>query len=697
MGEFNVSLTKLNEIQNHDDYQVIWFGSNINIPNEENIVDYLRKFDCFDACDNYIRGLKTERKILLVLTDSFEHLIDFNNLHQIQSIYILERINSQNINDEQKNYSKVIDIFPDEHKLIERLRQDILLTSRNDFSLSISSLNEISIQQSLTSLDGKSLMFIWNQLFLYFLVESSQIDMNKLKQDMIEQCQLEYENDQTELTKIKEFADDCTYDNVLHWYTRDSFVFRLVNKSFRTRDINLICKFRYFIILLYKKLKELSTEQQGTNYGTVYRGQTMKIDHLQNLISNVGNLISMNTIMSTTRNRNVAGIFLSNDEVKVLFEIDMTNDNSNNVHAFADIHQWSVFQEEEEVLFFAGAVFCVESIEPDDDSTWIIKLTLKNETAEKLEKLMEQFEYQLIQTLPWEAFSTKAYDFRLIGKYHGLLTDKSVTFKGALTNMKGVDIYYVINNFLNHKKMIEYYEKLLFDQNFIDHPKFIILHIFIGYNYFQLSECDNALNYYETALQLLDDDNHRLTGFLYDHIGDAWKMKKNFERALLYYKEALQILHRHYSNMRRFPIIYRKIADIHRIQNNYEDARISEEQANQWDENFIHTSELDHEKALKNYQNRLNTQSDLSSFERAEILHSMGLCLMNKGDYVQALEILLQAKQLFRDHFPPHGRFGRTFAKVFESISECYFMLKDYFNALTMWKRAIDVRMSSLN
>jgi tetratricopeptide (TPR) repeat protein len=398
--------------------------------------------------------------------------------------------------------------------------------------------------------------------------------------------------------------------------------------------------------------------------------------------------------MSTTCNRNVAGLFLSNDEVKVLFEIDMINANSNIVHAFADISQSSVFLEEEEVLFFAGAVFHIESIEPDDDSTWIIKLTLTNETAEKLQKLMEQFENQFIQTSPWETFSTKANDFRLIGKYYGLLTNKSVTLKGTLKNMKGIDIYYVINNFFNYNKMIEYYEKLLSDENFIDHPKFIILHIFIGYNYFQLFKYDDALNYYETALQLLDDKNHRLAGFLYVHIGDAWKMKTNFESAVFYYEQALQILHRDYSDKRCFPVIYRKLADIHRKQNNYEDARIYEEQANQLDEKFINTSELDHEKALKNYQNRLNTQSDLSPFQRAEILHSMGLCFMKKGDYVQALEILLQAVPLLRDHFPAHGGFVRTFPKVFDSLAICYLMLKDYFNALTMWKRAIDVRMS---
>jgi hypothetical protein len=68
-----------------------------------------------------------------------------------------------------------------------------------------------------------------------------------LKKDMIKQCQL---------ANINDFDNNYTFDNVLKWYTKDSFVFRLVNRAFRTQNIHLIlCKFQYFIILLHDKLK----------------------------------------------------------------------------------------------------------------------------------------------------------------------------------------------------------------------------------------------------------------------------------------------------------------------------------------------------------------------------------------------------------------------------------------------------------
>jgi hypothetical protein len=76
---------------------------------------------------------------------------------------------------------KLIGIFTDEHKLIERLRNDILLTYRHDLSITTSCLHEITTEQSLTSLHGNTLMFMWNQLFIYYLVRAYGADMAQLK------------------------------------------------------------------------------------------------------------------------------------------------------------------------------------------------------------------------------------------------------------------------------------------------------------------------------------------------------------------------------------------------------------------------------------------------------------------------------------------------------------------------------------
>ncbi|CAF1188503.1 unnamed protein product, partial [Didymodactylos carnosus] len=398
MTEFNLSSTRLNEIQNHDDFQVVWFCSDNNVPNElTNFVDYLKKCHSFETCDNYIKGFQSERKILLVLIYLFDHTSYFNDLSQIQSINVLER-NTRNVKYEKQKYSKLIDIFTDEHTLIERLRQDILLTYRNDLPISISRLDEINSERSLTSLDKNTLMFLWNQFFTDYLINFPHTDMNQLKNDMVEQCQLEYKNNQVQLTNIDYFVNNCTNDNALNWYTKDSFLYRLLNKAFRTQNIHLICKFQYFTILLYKQLKELSIKQQQENYMKLFRGQILSRNDLEKLESNVGHLISVNTIMSTTRKEDVARAFIIGAKAGVIFQINVESTKKNILHPFADISHFSSNPDEEEILFFSGTVFHIDSVEKESDSTWIVKLTLKNETIEQIKQIMDGLAKQLSNT-----------------------------------------------------------------------------------------------------------------------------------------------------------------------------------------------------------------------------------------------------------------------------------------------------------
>ncbi|UJR17980.1 hypothetical protein I4U23_004881 [Adineta vaga] len=424
---FQLILTQLDEIQNHEDFIIIWFPSNGRIANEENMGDYLKKFDSLETLNNCIQEVQIERKILLVLTDSFDRLPYFDQLLQIHVIYILNK-STQNI--EYRNYtpSKLVDIFTDEYTLIERLRRDILLTYRSDFSIGIFRVQDTTIELSSTILDETAMMFMWNQAFIYYLVNSPLLptDMIQLKQEMVSQCRLECIGKPHALVQIDNFDKNCTHKNVLEWYTQDS----------------------------YDKLKQLNDNQQVENYPRIYRGQEMKIYEIQNLISNIGNLITTNTI--------------------ILF------------FPFADISEFSWFPEEQETLFFSGSVFRIEYVQSNIDSTWIVKLTLTNETVLLTKHLINIFSKELNYKLYWNDFFTKTYDLILLGKYYTLLTDKNYSTNLILTNRTSIDICYLLNNLGNYENIIEYYKKLL------SAMKSIVLNIIIGYDYYHLFE------YYDT-------------------------------------------------------------------------------------------------------------------------------------------------------------------------------------------------------
>ena len=125
MKNYNLSSTKLDEIQNHEDFIIVWLSLE-NVPNSiMNLAHYLNKYNSDEACMNYIKKFKSERKILLVLTMGLEYLSSFEDLSQIQSIYVLKK-QGENSQFNKLNHSKLVDVFENLDELINRLRKDII-------------------------------------------------------------------------------------------------------------------------------------------------------------------------------------------------------------------------------------------------------------------------------------------------------------------------------------------------------------------------------------------------------------------------------------------------------------------------------------------------------------------------------------------------------------------------------------------
>jgi hypothetical protein len=51
---------------------------------------------------------------------------------------------------------------------------------------------------------------------------------------------------------IDEFEMDYSSENALWWYSRDSFLYGMLNKALRTQDIDTLFLFRFFIRDIYE-------------------------------------------------------------------------------------------------------------------------------------------------------------------------------------------------------------------------------------------------------------------------------------------------------------------------------------------------------------------------------------------------------------------------------------------------------------
>ncbi|CAF1278462.1 unnamed protein product [Adineta ricciae] len=212
------------------------------------------------------------------------------------------------------------------------------------------------------------------------------------KQEMFEYCRTQYATSPGILAQIDKFEKTYTSENAAKWYTKDSFLYRLLNSTLRLEKIDRIFKLRLFIQDLHNQLHVLQEEyirtqrQLHTDVLTLYRGQVMTKTELDEF--KIGSRMSVNCFLSTTVNRTTAydlacdfDDVVQDPDVSVVYEItvDLTVPHSTPFASIADV---SVNPDEREVLFSMAAVFEITDIVQEKERVWKVKLTVVNKADE---------------------------------------------------------------------------------------------------------------------------------------------------------------------------------------------------------------------------------------------------------------------------------------------------------------------------
>ena len=349
------------------DCQIIWLNHQVTDVKDRQIdfvhvIEHLKVFDEQTLFEEFIRTLDRADKIFLIVSGSIgEKLLpSIHAMSQILCIYIF-CFDIHHHQEWGKKFSKIRGIFNDANALLARLQRDAQLLLHHFTPVNIFTMQNVK-ETTLQNVDKEQATYMWFQLLmetLLWLPRSAQAS-----RELIDECMKCYRNDDTEKRKIERFEAEYSQENVIEWYTRDSFLYRLVNRAFRTRNIENIFKYRYLIVDLHQRLSELHQQQYAEKPRvefTVYRGQLMSAEELNRIKSNVGGIFSVNTFLSTTMHSNVALDFITNVverpfAERVLYEINV-NGPGPWKWPFADIHEISCNQDESEILFGMGSTF----------------------------------------------------------------------------------------------------------------------------------------------------------------------------------------------------------------------------------------------------------------------------------------------------------------------------------------------------
>lgn len=226
------------------------------------------------------------------------------------------------------------------------------------------------------------------------------------KDEFIDQCTKASRKNNPKLLKdIQDFRNGYTPSDALTYYTKPSFFFKELNMALRTRDVELLFLFRFFIRDIFDQL----TEKQCQHSVRVYRGQRMQKEERQQLEQSIGQLISVNSFLSTSLNRKVAIQYLGDTKIQskeihedyVLFEIDAVSERRSK--PFAIIEENSAISEEQEVLFGAGAIFHLKNVRCEEQGDgcypiWIFKMELSDGKEHELKYLFYRLRYNYANT-----------------------------------------------------------------------------------------------------------------------------------------------------------------------------------------------------------------------------------------------------------------------------------------------------------
>ncbi len=208
------------------------------------------------------------------------------------------------------------------------------------------------------------------------------------KIEMIDEFRRIYNDNPAIISEIDNFEYSYESHAAVYWYTRDSFVCRTINQSLRSSDVDTMFKLRHILTDIYAHLNQ-SYRQNSLYFNEslseiYYRGQVMSNKEFEYFKELRGNIISINTFLSTTRSMQVALMYAgkyhtNQDMTSVVFSIE--KDSTVNTRPYANISHYSLFPDEDETLFAMGSVFKIGNIRqlPNADNIWIIHLKMTDQ------------------------------------------------------------------------------------------------------------------------------------------------------------------------------------------------------------------------------------------------------------------------------------------------------------------------------
>lgn len=709
-------------------YILVWLDPSINeidqyyqksIAQLQNVIHLVKTFVDRDQCIDFVTDIENEIAFMVISSSLAEQLVSLIALFtHIYSIYVLEN-NQSEYELKNKQSAKVRGTVSSIDELCYSLKRDMHSCDFNNATISIMHTDDL-LDYDLNRLDSS---FMYSQILKDILI-NTEYDEN-YKQTFVNFCRQAYHNNNSQLKIIGEFDEEYHMHSPIWWYTRDCFLYYMLNRALRTQEVDIIIKMGFFLKAIHEQLQTIYNEATiDPTPIIVYRGQGMFKKEYDKLIKSNGGLLAFNSFLSTSKDYSLALFYAesaaeNSDLSGILFKI--TVDTMLKSCCFAELNNISYFGDtENEILFPMHTIFRIEDMKQLENGTLLVELILTKDNDPQLRILTE---YMRSETIGADHWSRLAHLMMEMGEYDKAeemytMADASVSTGGDLNATTYINLGMVKHRQGDYQNAILLLEKGVKSLERDDRPNFKInseSYANLGLLYFEMGKHRTGLELLQKSLEIKQKhlpSDHRGISNVYQNMAGIYHDMGNHPNALTLCNKALaakQICLP--SNHPELSTTYNCIGDLYITMGQYSTALNYFQKVL---EIRLTTLPSDHPSLATVYNNIAIAYWQLREFNTAisysekaikiseKVLHPLHPDLANRygvigaiynsmGDHSTALTFLEKAQNILKKTMPFYHRKCVT---NLNNIGFAYQISKNYSAAVSFYQRVLDIQLN---
>ncbi|CAF3797073.1 unnamed protein product [Adineta steineri] len=672
-------------------YLLVWVDASIDQTNKDcqNALTQLRAvvnnviiFNQSDACIQFLDQINDAQVFVITSESLGQDLVpEIHGMSKLDAIYIF----SGNIFHHQqwtKDWNKIKGVHNNIKDICDALKECVKQINQNSIPISFVTTREAVYGTRLNQLEPN---YIYIQIFKDILLKREHYQEQAIEILAMYCCNL-YSDNIDELNVINEFKSDYDPKHAIWWYTRECFIYQMLNRALRTLDADIIIKIGFFIHDLHQQIDQLYKQQLSNYRGNtfiVYRGQGLLKSDFDKLRKTKGGFLSFNNFLSTSVKKDISLDFAERgstkaDMVGILFI--MTIDPRFPSTPFASINEVSYYKAEEEILFSMHTMFRIGLIKQIDNNDQLYEVELQLIADEQLHRLTECVSHQVGGITVWERLGYLLLKTGHLDKaeelYKVVLQQPlNESYKAIYYNRLG-DVKDRQGDYVQAKKYYEQEFKIKGMALPEDYSSLATFYNFSGVVYNELGEYTKALSFYEKALEMKEKTlpaNHSSLAIPYSNIGLLYNEIGEYTKALSFYEKALGVEEKTLSeNHPDLAITYTNIGSMYSNMGDYSKAPLFCEKAI---EIWSKTRSTNHPCLVTSYNN-------------------IGLVYGNMGEHLKALLYHQKALEIKENTLPANYP---SLAISYGNIGSVYSNMGDHLKALSFYEKALEVEEKTLS